>query len=72
MICINPQPETSPPIIKPRKDETLQSWLARKNHAMLFYNLNFGVALPGQTWYNRLVKYHQTELNQAHFVAQIY
>lgn len=38
MISINPQPESSPPIVKPRKDETLHSWLTRKKFTLLFYN----------------------------------
>lgn len=38
MFFINPKPETPPPIIKPRKDETLQSWLTRKLHATKFHD----------------------------------
>jgi hypothetical protein len=38
MISINPQPEHPLPIVKPRKDETLQSWLGRKRRAQ-FNNL---------------------------------
>jgi hypothetical protein len=38
MISINPQPEHSLPIVKPREDETLRSWLARKNHALMFHS----------------------------------
>lgn len=44
MISINPQPEPSLPIVRPREDETLQSWLARKIHITVFHDckMRFG------------------------------
>lgn len=41
MILINPKPEPFISLIlfpvKPEKDESLQSWLARKNHQREYY-----------------------------------
>ena len=57
MTSINLQPETPVPIpiIKPREGETLQSWLTRKKHALMFHSWypylhfndrDFGVIIP--------------------------